>query len=329
MRELELQNAYNKCLIDDDDYEKLSKIKLYVNATGHVRVCINGKMVGIHRNILNVMSKRLVVDHIDGNPLNNQKHNLRICEQLYNSKNKRINKNNTSGYKGVHFSNNYSKWCSTIKTNYKNIFLGHYKTKEEAVKAYDNAVKKYHGEFGVTNLELKERKPIEILWKPTKFEDSNLKPEMIPLGHYKYAYVDLEDYKKAMQHSWSLNKDGYAQTKINRKNVSLHRFILSAVNLETDHIDRNKLNCRRKNLRLCSHQQNCINRKYPKRNNKYRGIYSVRNKWRATIKVNGKIKHLGYFSSKEDAAKSYDVAAIRYFGEFAITNFKKELLNEK
>lgn len=86
-----------------------------------------------------------VVDHIDGNPVNNKIENLRAATYFNNSGNRKISKNNTSGFKGI--SKSRSKWIAQICVNRKTIQLGQYETPEEAHQAYMKAAKKYFGEF--------------------------------------------------------------------------------------------------------------------------------------------------------------------------------------
>jgi hypothetical protein len=94
---------------------------------------------------------------------------------------------------------------------------------------------------------------------------------------------------------------------------------------ETDHINRNKLDNRRGNLRRATHSQNMCNRVVKSRLPKsgYRGVVwrVARGKWSACINVKRKEHFLGYFADKEDAARAYDDAARRLHGEFARLNF--------
>ena len=143
--------------IDDEDYEKLNKYNWYFGARDRVMRSggiINGKRIKIyiHREIMNCLPK-YVVDHIDGNPLNNQKSNLRICESAENSRNQKIRKDNKSGYKGVSIKHypNKDVWVARI-TKYGRVrFLGEYPTAHEASHAYNKAAKKIHGEFARLN----------------------------------------------------------------------------------------------------------------------------------------------------------------------------------
>jgi hypothetical protein len=155
----------------------------------------------------------------------------------------------------------------------------------------------------------------------------------------KVTLVDDEDYEYLNQFTWHLSVLGYVKTnmKINGiwKLVSLHRVILNLNDPKicTDHINHDKLDNRKSNLRSCNHTQNMKNAK-PHGSSKYLGvivfvkrnrikdkIYSY-NKIRANITANGKNKHLGYFKTEEDAAIAYDEAAKTIHGEFANLNFK-------
>lgn len=89
----------------------------------------------LSRFILGVTDSGLVVDHIDGNPLNNKKNNLRICTQELNSLNKSYMSNNTSGVIGVSFDKHRDRWAPEIRAGLKRCYLGRYRTFEEAVYA--------------------------------------------------------------------------------------------------------------------------------------------------------------------------------------------------
>lgn len=150
-------------IIDEEDAKRvaskswaLDKYRYKTRGKAYFRCAyykvINNKIyrsLWLHRVILDLPSwNGLVVDHINGNTLDNRKENLRICKQNGNSKNRAINKNNSSGYKGVSWYPLTKKWKARIGVNYKRIALGYFDTPEEAYKAYCEASKKYHGEFG-------------------------------------------------------------------------------------------------------------------------------------------------------------------------------------
>jgi hypothetical protein len=89
----------------------------------------------------------MVVDHINGNKLDNRRSNLRICTQAENQRNRGKQRNNVSGHKGVTWYARTSKWRVSIVLNKKHIHLGYFNLVSEAQKAYENAATEYHGEF--------------------------------------------------------------------------------------------------------------------------------------------------------------------------------------
>lgn len=134
-----------------------------------------------------------------------------------------------------------------------------------------------------------------------------------------YFLIDYDQKEKVLQYKWRLNPYGYVCT--NR--VFLARFIMNAPKeLQVDHINGDKLDNRKQNLRLCTMEQNQFNR--PKRKSKsgFRGVYWVerKKKWRAAIKYRGKTIHLGYFHDKKKAAIRYNEEIFKIAGEFARLN---------
>jgi len=106
--------------------------------------------LSIHR-LITEAPKGMHVDHINGNPLDNRKSNLRICTHAENSNNTGPRKNNTSGYKGVYWAKRNKRWLAQITHNGKQVYIGHYKDKEEAARAYDAKAKELHGEYAYLN----------------------------------------------------------------------------------------------------------------------------------------------------------------------------------
>jgi len=138
-------------------------------------------------------------------------------------------------------------------------------------------------------------------------------------------WIDLTDVKFVMEHTWHTNAYGYVRSNGDyRGAVLLHRILLDAKGEDfVDHINGDRKNNRRSNLRICNNAQNSANSKKPMTNTSgYKGVHWHRGckKWRAAIQVNGKMIHLGVFEQKVDAARAYDKAAEKYFGEFAKTN---------
>lgn len=145
--------------VDDEDFFKLKKGKWHARIgrktayAGRVGKKDDGesRIVLMHRAILKLTDEPVCVDHIDGNGLNNQKSNLRICSAQQNLRNSGLRRDNSTGYKGVSFSISNKGFMATIRYNNKKIYLGTFLTPEEAARAYDEAAKRLHGEFARTN----------------------------------------------------------------------------------------------------------------------------------------------------------------------------------
>lgn len=146
----------------------------------------------------------------------------------------------------------------------------------------------------------------------------------------KPFYFDLEDYKKIKDYCWYEDKSGYILTNINngtiKSVISLHRFVMGCTHgdgLYVDHINHDKLNCRKYNLRIVTNQQNSMNA--CKRYDNTSGVTGVtfvknRNKWNAQIMFNYKMINLGYFDTFEEAVKTRKEAEEKYFGEYSYDN---------
>jgi hypothetical protein len=91
------------------------------------------------------------VDHINGDGLDNRRANLRVCTHSENAKNKRKQRNNISGFKGVSFNKKMNRWKGQLEINGKSIYLGFYTDPIDAAKAYDEAARKYYGNFANVN----------------------------------------------------------------------------------------------------------------------------------------------------------------------------------
>lgn len=138
-------------LVDQDIYEELSKIRWSLGQK-YVSGCVNGKKTKIHRYIMNYNGDNYI-DHINNNPLDNRKQNLRIVTPQQNAMNKNSLKNSTSQYLGVSMEKTKTmvKWVARIKHNGKNVRLGAFNNEIQAAKARDIATIKYYGEYGKLN----------------------------------------------------------------------------------------------------------------------------------------------------------------------------------
>lgn len=136
----------------------------------------------------------------------------------------------------------------------------------------------------------------------------------------RIAYIDREDYKKVSEYYWGINSQGYLHSRIEGKLKRMHLYILDFPNKTVDHINRNKLDNRKSNLRECNQSDNTKNVSVKKNNTS--GVPGVSlnkktGKWRARIMVNRKEISLGHYELFEDAAKARKEGELKYYGEFA------------
>ncbi len=150
-------------LIEDEDFERVSKFKwtsLYnpKNKKWYARRAVGGRAkqitIYMHRFILNA-PKGIQVDHINGDGLDNQKHNLRFATNAQNHQNQIRPVASKSGFKGVSFDKRRNKFYARIGHNQQTTGLGYFQTAIEAARAYDEAAVKIHGEFARLNFERK------------------------------------------------------------------------------------------------------------------------------------------------------------------------------
>lgn len=141
-------------LVDDEDYEELSKHKWYAYKHGRTfyasrNVHNNGKQTSIrmHRQILGLIpGDGKECDHINRDGLDNRRANLRIAGRTINVRNHRRLINNSSGFNGVHWYARHNKWEAYIDVDGKRVHLGNYDEIEDAVEARQQGEIKYWGE---------------------------------------------------------------------------------------------------------------------------------------------------------------------------------------
>jgi hypothetical protein len=151
----------------------------------------------------------------------------------------------------------------------------------------------------------------------------------ITLTRGKVALVDDADYEWLNQWKWRAIKNGgnwYAVRRQDGKIIFMHRLVIDAPDgVTVDHRNGDGLHNWRANLRLCTQTQNSRNRKKSKlASGLFKGVTFEQGRYyRARIKVDRKTINLGYFLSAVQAARAYDEAAKKYFGEFARLNFNE------
>lgn len=142
-------------IVDAADFDWLNQWKWCCNSRGYVmrkapRKKGKRKTIRMHRVILSPPGD-MEVDHINGNPLDNRRCNLRICTHTQNLANSRKRAGCSSRYKGVWWDSNRRKWQAYIRSASKRIHLGRFNTEEAAAAAYDQAALEYFGEFARLN----------------------------------------------------------------------------------------------------------------------------------------------------------------------------------
>lgn len=142
-------------------------------------------------------------------------------------------------------------------------------------------------------------------------------------GKDKFALVDDEDYERVNSLKWYVDTCGYARNDTIGRCRRMHNLVMGEKGV--DHINRDKLDNRRTNLRKASQRQNTYNNSngcYGK--SQYKGVqYLERNahrKWVALARKDGKIKIAGYFRTETEAALAYNRLAVELYGEFAYLN---------
>jgi hypothetical protein len=140
-------------------------------------------------------------------------------------------------------------------------------------------------------------------------------------GQDKYALVDDDIFEELNQFKWRY-QNGYAVRSVGYDIQTMHNYIMGnpkGSDLIVDHMDWDRLNNQRSNLRLVTRSQNNTNKRTQSKSG-YRGVGKVDNKWRAQISVKGNNVILGLFTTAEEAANAYNSKAVELFGDCAILN---------
>lgn len=158
MKHITLTGKYAEgrtAIVDDADYNEVMKHNWYMTKHGYAATSIKNKNMWMHHFLIG-KKEGFVVDHINSTRLDNRRANLRHITRTQNALKRLKPKRNISGYKGVFYEKNVScvkKWRAEIAFQYKNHNIGRFHTAKEAALAYDEAAKKYFGEFAILNFE--------------------------------------------------------------------------------------------------------------------------------------------------------------------------------
>ena len=137
-------NTEEEFYFDLEDYDE---IKNYCWSCHRDYVRCNYEKIYLHRLVMNLVNKNTEIDHINHNPMDNRKENLRKCSGSENCRNRMKATNNTSGVKGVSWHKVTNKWMAYIGVSHKLIYLGLFTNIEDAVKVRLEAEEKYHKDF--------------------------------------------------------------------------------------------------------------------------------------------------------------------------------------
>jgi len=247
----------------------------------------------------------------------------------------------------------YDIWCKEYKlnTNMNNIEKpDNFVLYVKPIKKGDNLPKgisirngkynlrinaKHYGDFELLEDAIKKMKDVRKELEDKKIEKINNTPIkrnkngncIIELFNKKKekvgeTIVDEEIYYDLIKFSWNMNNNNYVIGYINKKNTRLHRYIMNYTGEHyIDHINGNRLDNRKCNLRIATSAQNSMNKSSGKNtSSKYIGVSfdKIKQKWGVYIKR----KRIGYFDNEIDAAKSRDIATKEHFGEHGKLNFQ-------
>lgn len=140
-------------LVDDEDFADLSRFNWQAQRKGPLYYAVRQISTGLTRPRQKKVYMHCAimgfkgVDHADGNGLNNQRLNLRPASRSQNGANRKLGSNSTNGFKGVSLDKRVGRWQAHIRVNKRRICLGRYSTAESAARVYDEAAKKYFGNY--------------------------------------------------------------------------------------------------------------------------------------------------------------------------------------
>lgn len=139
------------------------------------------------------------------------------------------------------------------------------------------------------------------------------------------ALCDAEDYHWLARFSWRLHPSGYAVAGGENRLLQMHRLVMGLApgSVLIDHINSDRLDNTKTNLRKCSHAENTRNRVKPSgTSSRFKGVYrdSRRGYWRVRVSFEKRAHYVGVFQDEVEAARAYDAKALELHGEFARTN---------
>ncbi len=310
--------------------------------SGHYQtVCIEKRHYLAHRLVWFWVHKEWpmgIVDHINGNPMDNRIVNLRDCSQSSNVFHALVRKSKRGGPHGI--SSKSGKWEASIKVFGKNQYLGRFSSQEEAQAAYWKAANSQRPEdiaiiipSAVTTAATHPDPRTFVKVLPRRKSARPTAERLRAIIHYdpesgQFTWRVTRQGAKAKSGQIAgmiLKEWGYRRIKVDGMSCLAHHLAWLYVTGEwpTSHVDH--LNCvpadnRFANLRLADHSQSASNRRmFSTSKSSFKGIYRNGRGWSASVRMYGKSHYLGIFSTPEEAHAAYAAAARELHGEFART----------
>ena len=147
-KKIKMTNSELCAVVDDDYYEAVIQHTWHLNK-GKPKATIDGKLIYLHTFLLGRAANK-VIDHINGDGLDNRISNLRHCSQGQNIMNT-MSRGGVSKYKGVDYQKRTGRWRARVRANGVEFHLGYYQSEENAALAYNEAAKTLHGEYARLN----------------------------------------------------------------------------------------------------------------------------------------------------------------------------------
>jgi hypothetical protein len=155
--EIPLANGKGIALVDEADAALVQRYRWHRHSRyAAYAESVNGRLVFTMMHHL-ILSDNGMFDHINGNPLDNRRSNLRPATHAQNMRNRKTHKNNKCGYKGVYWAKAKGKWRVRINFEKRRYHIGEFSDLESAARAYDEAALKFHGEFARLNFDRMSR----------------------------------------------------------------------------------------------------------------------------------------------------------------------------
>lgn len=326
-------------ILDVEDYEDQNKYNWYAQAIskdGLYYACRRGErpkdggkrpIFYMHKEIMKV-GKGVQVDHINRNSLDNRKENLRICSHEQNQHNRRKFRNNTSGYIGVTVNKNSfsARICQVINGKSTVLYLGSYKTIEEAAEAYDTKALELRGEFAVTNKTILNSKPFldlsVIPQKELAVKSSFKRPKNLTSRNtsgYRGVYWNrgMKQWQATIVDT--INKNTIIIGYFRSKNAAALAYNVEAIRIYKDLAILNIITEEKEHIAPESPRISVAN------TSGFIGITKVKasGRWQATI-TNPENKdrriNLGVFNTRHSAVVVYNLKAKELYGESAYLN---------